>query len=88
MLKNDAVERLLEKEKTLGASLEFEDILNEAAGRYHRIMLNGEMDVGAWSGGMAAVLIYDIPSVRGLIGRIMAEASAIIRTRSAGFVAH
>ena len=87
VLKNDAVERLLEKEKTRGASLKFEDILNEVAGVYARIMLNGEMNAGAWSCGMVAGLIYDIPSVRELIDRIMAEANAIIRARLAGFVA-
>ncbi len=49
VLTNDAVERLLEKEKQLGADLSFEDIIDEVAGVYPRIMKEGDMDAGAWS---------------------------------------
>ena len=38
VLTNPAVERLLEKEKALGADLKFEDIIEEVAGVYPRIM--------------------------------------------------
>ena len=86
VLTNDAVERLLEKEKALGADLKFEDIIEEVAGVYPRIMMNGEMDAGAWSCGMVAGLIYDIPTCKELIDRIMAEADQIINERLAGFV--
>jgi nitronate monooxygenase len=81
VMNNHAVERLLEKEKTLGAKLKFEDIIEEVAGVYPRIMLNGDMDAGAWSCGMVAGLVYDIPTVKELIDRIMAEADRIIHTR-------
>ena len=87
VLRNGAVDRLLEKERTLGASLKFEDIIEQVAGVYPKIMLEGAMDAGAWSCGMVAGLIRDIPSVRELIDRIMAEADGIIRQRLAGFVA-
>ncbi|HET7504000.1 MAG TPA: nitronate monooxygenase family protein [Kofleriaceae bacterium] len=83
VLKNAAVERLLDKERTLGPSLKFEDILGEVAGVYPRIMLEGEMDAGAWSCGMVAGLIHDIPTVQELIDRIMAQAHAIIHDRLA-----
>jgi nitronate monooxygenase len=86
VLKNAAVDRLLEKERTLGANLKFEDILDEVAGVYPKIMQEGAMDAGAWSCGMVAGLIHDIPSVQELIDRIMAEAEDIIRRRLAGFV--
>ena len=86
VLTNDAVERLLEKEKALGADLKFEDIIEEVAGVYPRIMMNGEMDAGAWSCGMVAGLIYDIPTCKELIDRIMVEADQIINERLAGFV--
>src|ERR1700761_3937402 len=46
VLKNAAVDRLLEKEKERGASLSFADIAEEVAGVYPRIMINGEMDAG------------------------------------------
>ena len=87
VLNNGAVERLIEKERSLGANLKFEDIIEQVAGVYPRIMLEGTMDAGAWSCGMVAGLIRDIPTVRELIDRIMAQADGIIRQRLAGFVA-
>jgi len=86
VLKNAAVERLLEKEKALGPKIKFEDIVPEVAGVYPRIMKKGEMDAGAWSCGMVAGLIHDIPTVKELIDRTMAEAEAIIAKRLAGFM--
>jgi nitronate monooxygenase len=87
VLNNAGVERLLQKEKELGANIKFEDIIEEVAGVYPRIMQGGEMDAGAWSCGMVAGLIYDIPSVQELIDRIMEEAEAIIRGRLEGLLA-
>jgi NAD(P)H-dependent flavin oxidoreductase YrpB (nitropropane dioxygenase family) len=84
VLRNAAVDRLLEKEKALGANLKFEDIIEEVAGVYPKIMIDGTMEAGAWSCGMVAGLIHDIPSVKELIDRIMAEADGIIRQRLAG----
>ncbi len=81
VLTNSAVERLLEKERTLGAKLKFEDIIDEVAGVYPRIMLEGDMEAGAWSCGMVAGLIHDVPTVKELIDRIMAEADGLIRQR-------
>lgn len=86
VLTNAAVERLLAKERQLGASLKFEDIIDEVAGVYPRIMQTGDMDAGAWSCGMVAGLIHDIPTVKALIDRIMAEAEALITQRLAGLV--
>jgi nitronate monooxygenase len=85
VLKNAAVDRLLEKERTLGAALTFDDIAAEVAGVYPRIMKEGEMDLGAWSCGMVAGLIHDVPTVKELIDRIMAEAHMIISQRLARF---
>ncbi len=87
VLNNAAVERLLEKERARGASLKFDDIINEVAGVYPKIMMEGAMDAGAWSCGMVAGLIHDIPTVKVLIDRIMQEADDIIRKRLGGFVA-
>ena len=78
VLTNEAVERLLEKERALGPDLKFEDIIEEVAGVYPSIMREGEMDRGAWSCGMVAGLVYDIPSCKELIDRIMREAGEII----------
>ena len=87
VLKNAAVDRLLEKERALGANLKFEDIIEQVAGVYPKVMQEGAVDAGAWSCGMVAGLIHDIPSVKELIDRIMGEAHAIIRERLAGSLA-
>ena len=65
----------------------FEDIIADVAGVYPKVMMDGEVDTGAWSCGMVAGLIHDIPSCDELIRRIMVEAEAIIRGRLAGYVA-
>jgi len=86
VLTNDAVERLVAKEKELGDKIEFKDIVEEVAGVYPRIMKEGDMDAGAWSCGMVAGLIDDIPTCKELIDRIMSEADEIITKRLSGFL--
>jgi NAD(P)H-dependent flavin oxidoreductase YrpB (nitropropane dioxygenase family) len=83
VLNNAGVEKLMEKERTLGASLKFEDIMPEVAGIYPRVMVDGDVEAGAWSCGMVAGLIHDIPTVKELIDRIMSEADEIIDKRLA-----
>lgn len=87
VLRNDAVTRLLEKEKSLGDKIQISDIIEEVAGVYPRIMLQGDMDAGAWSCGMVAGLIHDVPTCRELIDRIMREADEIIGARLARLAA-
>ena len=87
VLNNAATERLLVKERTLGADLKFEDIIGEVAGVYPKIMTDGQMDAGVWSCGMVAGLIHDVPTVKQLIDRIMAEAEQIIGQRLARLAA-
>ena len=84
VLNNLAAERLLEKERTLGSELKFEDIIDEVAGVYPKIMLDGEMEAGVWSCGMVAGLINDIPTCKELIDSIMSEADALINQRLRG----
>lgn len=81
VLNNKAVERVLSVEKERGSDIKFEDILEDVAGVYPKVMLDGDMDIGAWSCGMVAGLIHDIPSCKELIDRIMAEAEEIIQSR-------
>ncbi|MBK8958304.1 MAG: nitronate monooxygenase [Proteobacteria bacterium] len=85
VLKNAAVERVMRKEKELGSKISFNDIAEEVVGVYPKIMQQGEMDAGAWSCGLVAGLIHDIPTCKELIDRIMSEANAIIRERLARF---
>ena len=81
VLINAGVERLIAKEKALGAAIRFEDIIPEVAGIYPAVMQRGEMDAGAWSCGMVVGLIHDIPTCKELIDRIMSESESIIRGR-------
>ena len=87
VLNNAAVERLLAKEQELGKDIQFADIFAEVAGVYPSIMLEGDVDAGAWSCGMVAGLIDDIPTCKELIDRIMADAEGLIRQRLEGFLA-
>lgn len=87
VLVNAGVNRLLEKERELGAAIKFEDIAPEVAGVYPRVMVNGDLEAGAWSCGMVAGLIRDIPTCQELINRIMQEAEALIRGRLEKFLA-
>ncbi len=81
IVKNDAVTRILEKEKSLGADIQIQDIFGEVAGVYPKIMQEGTMDAGAWSCGMVAGLIHDIPTCKELIDRVISEAEEIINNR-------
>lgn len=87
VLVNEGVERLLEKERRLGDALVFNDIAAEVAGVYPKVMRDGHMDVGAWSCGMVAGLINDVPTVKDLLDRIMAEAEKLIQQRLAKMLA-
>lgn len=87
VLTNAAVERVLAVEKAKGADITFDDILEDVAGVYPKVMMDGDMEVGAWSCGMVAGLINDIPTCQDLIDGIMSEAEAIIRTRLEGMLA-
>ncbi|MCH1568732.1 MAG: nitronate monooxygenase family protein [Alphaproteobacteria bacterium] len=87
VLKNDAVTRIQEKEKSLGADIKINDIMDEVAGVYPKIMSEGDMDAGAWSCGMVAGLIHDIPSCNDLVGGMVKEAEDIIRSRLSQFAA-
>jgi nitronate monooxygenase len=86
VLRNDAVDRLIEIERAKGKDLKIEDIHDQVAGVYPRIMLEGDMDAGAWSCGMMVGLINDVPTVKELIDRIMRDAERIIRGRLTGFL--
>ena len=83
VLKNEAVNRILEKEKTLGDNVQIQDIFGEVAGVYPKIMQEGTMDAGAWSCGMVAGLIHDIPTCKELIDRIIQDAEDIINRQTA-----
>jgi nitronate monooxygenase len=86
VLRNKGVDRLIEIEREKGRSLKIEDIHDEVAGVYPKVMIDGDMDAGAWSCGMVVGLIKDVPTVKELIDRIMVDAESIIRSRLTGFL--
>lgn len=86
VLNNKGVEQLMEIEREKGKNIKIEDIMEQVAGVYPKVMIDGQMDAGAWSCGMMVGLIHDIPTVKELIDRIMADAEAIIRKRLTGFL--
>lgn len=85
VMKNPAVDKIEQIERDKGSDLGFEDIVDLVAGVYPKVMMDGEMEAGAWSCGMVAGLIRDIPSCQDLIDGIMAEADEIIKSRLSSF---
>ena len=86
VLMNEGVKRVLEIEHAKGDALTIADIHDQVAGIYPKVMTEGDMQAGAWSCGMVAGLIHDVPTCKELIDRIMVEADEIIHRRLAGFV--
>ena len=82
VMKNAVSEEVAEIEARGGAR--FEDVQHLVAGiRGRQAMAEGDPDGGIWSAGMIQGLIHDIPSVKELIDRIIADAEQIMETRLA-----
>jgi len=91
VLSNAAVEEVLRIERMrleAGEAVQIDDVRHLVAGSKNRkVLQEGQMDEGAWSCGMVAGLIHDIPSCAELISTIMAEAEVLIRERLTGLLA-
>lgn len=85
VLKNPAVETILATEAARGDALVFDDIAQQVAGIYGSVMKDGDTDAGAWSCGMVAGLINDVPTCAELIDRIMGDAKRLISDRLTQF---
>jgi NAD(P)H-dependent flavin oxidoreductase YrpB (nitropropane dioxygenase family) len=81
VLKNTAVDKLEIIEREKGHDVTFADVAPYVAGVYGKVMKGGEVDAGAWSCGMVAGLIHDIPTCKNLIEGIMNDAEDIIKNR-------
>lgn len=80
VLNNAAVEKIREIEKAKGTDVSIGDIYPLVAGTENRkVLRDGEMDAAAWSCGMVAGLIHDVPTCKELIERIVREAETILR---------
>lgn len=86
VIKNAGVERLMQIEREKGDALKIDDIMDQVAGIYPKVMTEGDMDAGAWSCGMVAGLIHDVPSCAELIDRIMTQAHELIAKRLTGLL--
>jgi len=84
---NGAVQKILDMESGKRDAMSIEDIKELVAGVYPKIMQDGDLEAGAWSCGMVAGLIHDIPSCKDLIDTIMRDASDIITNRLQAFTA-
>jgi nitronate monooxygenase len=87
VLMNEGVKRVQAIEREKGAALSINDIMEHVAGVYPKVMNDGDLDAGAWSCGMVAGLIHDVPTCQDLIHRIMAQADQLIRQRLGGMLA-
>ena len=91
VLSNAAVEEILKIERAkakAGETVGIDDVRHLVAGTQNRkVLQEGQMDAGAWSCGMVAGLIHDVPSCKELIDGIMAEAEVLIRERLEGMLA-
>lgn len=81
VLTNAGVERIREIEREKGETTTIEDIRQYLTGVYPRVMIDGEMDAGAWSCGMVAGLVHEVPTVAELMDRIVTQARQIVTTR-------
>ena len=87
VLNNSAVDKIKEIESNHGGddpnSL-LEEIRPLVAGS-ERVLRDGDLEAAAWSCGMVAGLIHDVPTCKELIDTIMQEADEIINQRLKGF---
>ncbi|MEQ5835041.1 nitronate monooxygenase family protein [Marinobacter sp. NFXS9] len=85
VMKNAAVDEIVRIEAEKGDDVSIDDIRHLVTGvKGRKVLQEGQMDEAAWSCGMVAGLIHDIPSCADLLARIMDEAETLIRQRLAG----
>ena len=86
VMRNKVSSEVVEIERRGGAK--FDDVMHLVAGvRGRKAMEDGDTDGGIWSAGPVQGLIDDVPTVKELVDRIIAEAEDIIRARLNGVLA-
>ncbi len=86
VMKNKVSQEVVQIERAGGA--EFKDVQHLVAGARGRAAMEaGDTDDGIWSAGMVQGLIQDVPSVKELVDRIVAEAEEIIEGRLQSMIA-
>ena len=88
VLNNSAVDKIKEIESSHQGNDDPNSLLQEirplVAGS-ERVLRDGDLEAAAWSCGMVAGLIHDVPTCKELIDTIMQEADDIINQRLKGF---
>ena len=88
VLVNKAVDQIMEIEAGHKDNDDPNSLLQEirplVAGS-ERVLRDGDLEAAAWSCGMVAGLIHDVPTCKELIDTIMQEADEIINQRLKGF---
>ena len=80
VMRNEVSKQVVEIER--GGQAKFEDVQHLVAGTRGRDALaTGDTQGGIWSAGMIQGLIHDVPTVKELVERIVAEAEEIIQGR-------
>jgi nitronate monooxygenase len=82
VFKNSISDKVIEMEKEGKGIAEIGPLVSGAKGR--ELLENGDMESAIWSAGMVAGLIHDIPTVKELLDRMVAEAEEIIAIRLNG----
>ena len=89
VLINGAVEKIMDIEGSHGNEGDPNELLQQirplVAGS-ERVLRDGDLEAAAWSCGMVAGLIHDIPTCKELIDKIMQEAEDIISERLEGLL--
>jgi len=82
VFKNKIASEVDEIQKEKGLNLDFSDIAHLVAGaRGRQAEKDGDADGGIWTAGQVIGLIDDIPTVKQLMDKFMAEAESTIRYR-------
>jgi|TARA_B100001146_G_C16167555_1_gene428535 nitronate monooxygenase len=89
VLINGAVEKIMDIEGSHGNEGDPNELLQQirplVAGS-ERVLRDGDLEAAAWSCGMVAGLIHDIPTCKELIDKIMEESESIISERLEGLL--
>jgi NAD(P)H-dependent flavin oxidoreductase YrpB (nitropropane dioxygenase family) len=85
--KNTVADKVVEIEARPGPTDFAKDLAPLVSGdKGRRVITEGELEYGIWSAGQVMGLIHDVPTVKELVTRIVADAERIIRGRLAGAV--
>lgn len=84
VFKNSVSDKVIEMEKEGKGIADIGPIVSGVKGR--EVLEKGDMELGIWSAGMVSGLIHDVPTVRELLARMVAEAEEIISMRLNGMI--